>query len=130
MYLPLLFFHCTSFKLSNLLGSSSSGGGSGGRVGIYLSQPFGFRGTVAAFGGAGSPSGGPGTVYIEISDGVSVQRILKIDGRNRGETSALKVFLDEPGGYYSVLDKIELTNAAFVSLQQVCGPIYIFLDLH
>lgn len=101
-------------------GSSSTGGGSGGRIGIYLSQPFDFRGAIAALGGAGSPSGGPGTTYIEVSDGVSVHRVLRIDGRNREETAGLKVFLDELGGYYHVFDEIELTRKAFVSLQQVC----------
>ncbi len=101
-------------------GSSSHGGGSGGRIGIYLSQPFVFRGAIAAFGGTGSPSGGPGTTYIEVSDGVSVQRILRIDGMNRDETAGFKVFLDEPGGYYHVFDDIELTRKAFVSLQRVC----------
>ena len=100
-------------------GYSGSGGGSGGRIGIYLSQQFDFRGSITAFGGAGAYPGGPGTIYIELRDGPSVRRTLWIDGNVRNEIDALKVFLDEPDGYYHVFDEIKLTRKALVSLQKV-----------
>ena len=123
MHISLLACYKFIFHFSLLefihVGFLGSGGGSGGRIGIYLSRPFDFRGTIAAYGGSGTPSGGPGTSYFQISDGISVKRILRIDGRNRQEIEGLKVFLDELGGYYHVLDELELTKKAFVSLQQV-----------
>lgn len=108
-------------------GFSNRGGGSGGRIGVYVAEPYDFRGSIAAFGGSGSPSGGPGTIYIEIDNGMSAQRFLRIDGSDRGETAGLKVFLDEPGGFYHVFDGIELKRKAFVSLQQV--DIFYILKL-
>lgn len=115
LYIFILFSLLDFFYV----GFSGSGGGSGGRIGIYLSQPFDFRGTIGAYGGGGTPAGGPGTSYIQISDGISKTRILRIDGRNREKSEGLRVFLDELGGYYHLLDELELRMKAFVSLQQV-----------
>lgn len=68
-------------------------------------------------GGVGPSAGGPGTTYIEISDGISFRRMLRIDGGDT--TTGSKVFLDEPGGYYQLFDEIEIKRKASVSLQQV-----------
>lgn len=108
-----------SFQFLLLVGASSVGGGSGGRIGVYLSKPFDFRGAITAVGGAGSSPGGPGTTYIEISDGALIKRMLKIDGMNRGGSSGLKVFLDESGGYYHPLDIVQLTRQAMLSVKEV-----------
>ena len=115
----MFVFFYLAFLTFFYVGFSGSGGGSGGRIGIYLSQPFDFRGTIGAYGGGGTSAGGPGTSYIQISDGISKTRILRIDGRNREKTEGLRVFLDELGGYYHLLDELELRMKAFVSLQQV-----------
>lgn len=86
---------------------------------MYLFNPYDFKGTISAVGGAGSPPGGPGTIYIEIQDGAVIKRILKIDGVNRGESTQLRVILDENGGYYEPFDIIKLTRQAAMSVKGV-----------
>ena len=108
-------------------GSSSYGAGSGGRIGVYQHKPFDFRGTIATNGGSSSSSanhGGPGTIYLELYDGVTVKRILKVDGLNRGESSNLKMVLNERR--YLPLDIVELKRQAMLSISQVSENISFF----
>lgn len=104
---------------SFLLHGSAVGGGSGGRIGIYLSKPFDFRGDINAVGGTGQSPGGPGTAYIEVSDGAVIRRILRIDGMNRGESSQFRVLLDENEAEYYSFDSIHLTRQALLSVKKV-----------
>ena len=45
-------------------GHSLGGGGSGGRIGIYLRKPMSFEGLLTAEGGTGQEAGAAGTLYI------------------------------------------------------------------
>lgn len=66
-------------------GSGGAGGGSGGRIAVHATQGIAFEGTYEAMGGRsrGSPTGGPGTVFVELLDAPSLfQRVLRVDNND------------------------------------------------
>ena len=101
------------------IGRSSRSGGAGGRVAVFISKPFDFRGTITAVGGDGSSPGGPGTCYVEIRDGVAIKRMLWIDGANRGDREHLRILLDENGAEDYSFDRIHLSKQARISVKEV-----------
>jgi len=61
------------------------GGGSGGRIAIYINENYNFHGHLEAVGGSGGDAGAAGTVFIEATVGVSKHRQLHVDGANFGD---------------------------------------------
>jgi hypothetical protein len=63
--------------------ANGGGGGSGGRVAIYhtmYDDLHNFNGTITARGGLGFlENGGPGTVYLQGTNGTHIHRILQVD---------------------------------------------------
>jgi hypothetical protein len=97
-----------------------NGGGSGGRISIYLSEYMLFNGNLIATGGNGSYPGGPGTVYVQSDVGTDRWRELWIDNLNRGNenTCTYETSIDN-----IQLDNIHLNNRACAILTKVIKTI-------
>ncbi|XP_070533134.1 uncharacterized protein [Ptychodera flava] len=96
-------------------GGTNSGGGSGGRIAIHVTNAYRFQGTLQALGGSGSDHGWPGTVYIKQSIGDTNITSLFIDNVNRASqtTQCYKpVELDESGQRDFHFDLVSLDRRA------------------
>jgi hypothetical protein len=88
---------------------SENGGGSGGRISIYLSEYMLFNGNLVATGGNAVHKGGPGTVYVQTDVGDDSWKELWIDNLNRGDVNSC----DYPTDIDNVkLNDIHLENKA------------------
>ena len=95
---------------------SGEGGGSGGRIAILLSTPFRYRGVVTAVGGASTKyPGGPGSVYIELTVGDALYRVLQVDSRNR----ATSLEITEGNGLLYHFHELRLFKKGAVSIKRV-----------
>ena len=103
---------------ASIASSHYGGGGSGGRIAIFLTSKYRFTGTITAYGGNGYRPGGPGTVYIQVTIANVSSTMLIIDNLNRGES--YYVTLKVP---FSKVDVLELRRRAVVTLSQVCKKI-------
>ena len=63
----------------------ANGGGSGGRIAVYLSEYMLFNGDLVATGGSAVYPGGPGTVFVQTDVGNDRWRELWINNLGRGE---------------------------------------------
>ena len=63
---------------------TDAGGGSGGRIAVFINEKYNFQGSLVAVGGGGADPGAAGTVFIESTVGVSKHRQLHVDGANFG----------------------------------------------
>ena len=73
--------------------NAAYGGGSGGRIAVYVEEPFRFRGQIQALGGmASNYRGGPGTVYKEIESEDFASKELEIDNNeNNGNADTVSL---------------------------------------
>ena len=115
----MLSFHVGAASIAS---GHYGGGGSGGRVAIFLTSKYRFTGTVTAYGGNGYRPGGPGTVFIQVSVvNVNSTRLI-IDNLNRAES--YYVTLKVPT---SKVDVLELRRKAVITFPQVCKiPYFVF----
>ncbi|KAK3724602.1 hypothetical protein QZH41_005193 [Actinostola sp. cb2023] len=99
-------------------GPSNQGGGSGGRIVIRLTEPFIFRGVLAAWGGHSSTSqyGSPGTLYIQTNIGDDEYKLLIVDNLNRDEK--FQLVLDEPGTDKYRFNEVKLVRKAVLALKK------------
>ena len=68
---------CVLIQVSGGAGSST-GSGAGGRLAVYSSKHKWWFGNLHAYGGTGdTDSGGPGTVYVEVSVWVIIFKMLQ-----------------------------------------------------
>lgn len=90
------------------------GGGSGGRVAIFLTSAYRFIGTITAIGGGGYRIAGPGTVYIQQEIGNNTSNRLIIDNINRAESLYVTLKVSN-----ATIDVLELRRRAVLTLPQV-----------
>ncbi|KAK3101710.1 hypothetical protein FSP39_005732 [Pinctada imbricata] len=76
----------------------ANGGGSGGRISVYLPEYLRFKGQLVATGGQGHNHGGPGTVYVKTEFGQTFHDQVWVDNVNRGSENTCNhpVILDAP----------------------------------
>lgn len=79
---------------------SANGGGSGGRIAIYLSEYMLFNGDLVATGGTANYPGGPGTVYVQSHVANNMHKELWIDNLGRGDENSCD--------YSTEIDNIDL----------------------
>lgn len=87
-------------KCQNKCLFSANGGGSGGRIAIYLSEYMLFNGDLVAIGGTAYYPGGPGTVYVQSHVADNMHKELWIDNLGRGDENSCD--------YRTEIDNIDL----------------------
>ena len=96
--------------------NAGNGGGSGGRILVFLSELLNYRGKLIAVGGPGYGHGSPGTVYVQSDIGVDRHSQIWVDNRVRGNLNSC----DYPV-YLNVTDltDLHLVDRACARLTQV-----------
>ena len=67
---------------------ADNGGGSGGRISVYLPEFLRFRGQLEATGGSGHNHGGPGTIYVKTEFGQTFHDQIWLDNSDRGTVNS------------------------------------------
>lgn len=89
---------------------SSSGGGAGGRVALYLTNFSPFKGMVSSFGGSGGQYGAPGTVFIrEYIIGIPMNTTV-INNNKHITTAKTKIMHGTKSSYF--IGKLQLVEGA------------------
>lgn len=89
---------------------SSSGGGSGGRIALYVTTFSPFKGRISSFGGSGGRYGAPGTVFIREFI-VGIQRNTTVVDNNKHVTlSKTKIIHGTKSSY--IIGKLRLVDGA------------------
>ena len=90
------------------------GGGSGGRLALFLTSALRLGSSFTALGGDGYRKGGPGTVYIHVAIANKTSERLIIDNMNRDESYYVTIKVPK-----SKIDVLELYRRAVITLPQV-----------
>lgn len=87
---------CKQFIDSDIIFSTGNGGGSGGRICVYISEQLRFLGVLTALGGSSSAShGSPGTVWVNSTVGSDTVTNLWVDHASRGSgCTSYPVYVD------------------------------------
>ena len=127
LYRPCVHNSCLAFQTNfvySSIGPSNDGAGSGGRIAVYLSERFVFRGVLNALGGSSVDAyahGSPGTVYLNVNVGEEPYRMIQIDNRNRID---LPVILAESNTTVYLLERVHLIRNGIIAIRQV-GKILV-----
>ena len=105
---------------------SDYGGGSGGRIAVYLRESYRFQGQIQAIGGPSNYPGGPGTIYKHIETEEFIRRELEIDD-NAHSNAPDTVNLEE--GIQYEFDVVNLLRGAKVFLQVSAMFLLVILEM-
>lgn len=95
----------------------TSGGGSGGRIALYIANFRPFQGLVSSFGGGGGRYGAPGTVFIREFI-VGVQRNTTIVDNNKHATSSKTKIMHGSKTSY-IIGKLRLVDGATLEIATI-----------